>query len=845
MTLPYRLTICQLDHSYSNPTQGLVKVIFEKIDDYYYPINSKEHFCETSNIFITKGYDDIEEKFLDQLFEVKAFHTKNEIGDGDCRYVSTSDNIDPFTHTLGCAEIIKSSLPKQSNSTIPVNKLPITKTIFLEYAEKLHGPFNVLNRVETENEDGMAEITIEAKPVPLKSINGEIVLPAFNYFSIDMINLKESMVSSNVDIYRQFIANILNVLNNVDKNSFVDFISDEMIISKYGQVIANNPQIRNFTKGQIRLIKDKVTKLKEYRVHKDRYERLFELFNYPDLWDRERNLILEEYFSSEKGQEIINQYFENNKDIVLAEKLKSLEQDIKAEEANLRTNIDELELTVNMLETSIRNKKQELQAVQNEDYNDKIKVTEQVKIITDQELEKKRDELAGVEKELTHIKEKYRKYTNLDELEDRVGNLKSVMSYQEDEIKSLEEQKEKIANEIHDKNNELLNKLVELKPKVDMLSGVLSTEKRTPIDFSNSKNYTIESFNVDAQQVVLENIDENLNKLGRKLDFEELSNVVISIAQSQFTLFSGLPGTGKTSLAKLLGRAMGVERRLLSIPVARGWTSQRDIIGFYNTLSQSYVPSATGLYDLLSQVQNLDDGNQNSSAIVLLDEFNLSQPEHYFSPFMEMADPESNRIIHTGDPKMSQLLVPNYVRFIGTINNDESVQNLTPRMIDRSAVIHFDDIVTTSSVGMSENHENTSDSLFHILSGNDFIQLFNTNTLNLPEDISNILDDIVEALNTDNPKYGSPIIVSYRKIKAIRSYYSIASPIMISGKLTALDYAVSQHIIPLIHGYGQGFGQRLRNLLSIIPSEMNRTRKRLERMIAIGEQNLHTFGAFL
>jgi MoxR-like ATPase len=644
---------------------------------------------------------------------------------------------------------------------------------------------------------------------------------------------------------RRFLANIRDVLNYVDPDSFVDFISDEMVISRYGSDIANNPQIRNFTKSQIRLIKDKVSKFKDYRQNKGRYERLFDLFSYPEKWDRERSIMLDEYFLSEKGQQSINSYFDKNKEAILADKLKLIEQETEEHKKKLNADLKTLNTSLANITTAIRNKKEELQRYQNEDIDVDVKSIEQIRQFTDEKLEKKREELAKLEERYNQLKNEYQEYEDLDMIEKRVNELDGAKSYLERSIRELDEQKEKISAEIHDKNNVLLEKLVSLKPQVDMLSGVLPTDKRIPIDFTNKKNQTITTFNVDTQQDVLNNINDQLNGLGRKLDdYEELANVVISIAQSQFTLFSGLPGTGKTSLAKLLGQAMGLNQRLLSIPVARGWTSQRDVIGFYNTLSQSYVPSATGMHDLLSQIQMPNDGHNHSTAIILLDEFNLSQPEHYFSPFMEMADPESSRILYTGDPKMPQLIVPEYVRFLGTINNDESVQTLTPRMIDRSAVIHFDDIITSSSVNISQSKEDLESSP-QVLSGFDFIKLFNSNSVQLPSDVASILDDIVSALNEDKPEYGNPIVVSYRKIKAINNYYSVASPIMISGKLTALDYAVSQHVIPLIHGYGHGFGKRLTDLLTKVPTEMVRTRKRIERIISLGEQNLHTYGAFL
>ena len=125
-------------------------------------------------------------------------------------------------------------------------------------------------------------------------------------------------------------------------------------------------------------------------------------------------------------------------------------------------------------------------------------------------------------------------------------------------------------------------------------------------------------------------------------------------------------------------------------------------MGFYNALSSSFNSSATGLYELLTHLDfEIKAGMEGAPAICLLDEFNLSQPEHYFSPFLEMADPESKRIIATGDQDSPYIEVPRYLRFLGTINNDESVQSLTPRMLDRSAIISFDDIEPDYNMSLS------------------------------------------------------------------------------------------------------------------------------------------------
>ncbi|HDU2975122.1 TPA: hypothetical protein RFJ45_005481, partial [Klebsiella pneumoniae subsp. pneumoniae] len=73
-----------------------------------------------------------------------------------------------------------------------------------------------------------------------------------------------------------------------------------------------------------------------------------------------------------------------------------------------------------------------------------------------------------------------------------------------------------------------------------------------------------------------------------------------------------------------------------------------------------------------------------------------------------------------------------------------------------------------------------------------------------------ILDSIVEALSAPIKRTTS-IRVSQRKINAMKRYCHVANEI--EGMHTPpLDYAVSQHILPLIDGYGSAFKERLIDL---------------------------------
>ena len=109
------------------------------------------------------------------------------------------------------------------------------------------------------------------------------------------------------------------------------------------------------------------------------------------------------------------------------------------------------------------------------------------------------------------------------------------------------------------------------------------------------------------------------------------------------------------------------------------------------------------------------------------------------------------------------------------------------------------------------------------------------------------LNKIIDVLHDENPEYGQPIIVSQRKQLAIARYCHIARDNMIEvSKLRALDYAISQHILPLINGSGEQYGERLNKLLEKIPkNSFNLSYPQLHRIIQIGKSEIDTFNFFV
>ena len=75
-------------------------------------------------------------------------------------------------------------------------------------------------------------------------------------------------------------------------------------------------------------------------------------------------------------------------------------------------------------------------------------------------------------------------------------------------------------------------------------------EQRTEQQKDNGLNNEL---NINKNDKELKNeIVEILSKNNRKFDSHFIDNILISIHQNTLTLFAGLPGTGKTSLVRLL-----------------------------------------------------------------------------------------------------------------------------------------------------------------------------------------------------------------------------------------------------------------------------------------------------
>jgi len=168
-----------------------------------------------------------------------------------------------------------------------------------------------------------------------------------------------------------------------------------------------------------------------------------------------------------------------------------------------------------------------------------------------------------------------------------------------------------------------------------------------------------------------------------------------------FAILTGLSGSGKTSLARAYAKALialtsgpeEVPRRLLTIPVAPGWTDPSSLLGYVNPLRPSEYVTTPFLRLLISCASH-----PSKVHVAVLDEMNLSHPEQYLAPLLSGMEVEDEALVFHGEegdldgvPARLERYPANLV-LIGTVNMDETTHGLSDKVLDRAITIEFWDI---------------------------------------------------------------------------------------------------------------------------------------------------------
>lgn len=346
--------------------------------------------------------------------------------------------------------------------------------------------------------------------------------------------------------------------------------------------------------------------------------------------------------------------------------------------------------------------------------------------------------------------------------------------------------------------------------------------------------------------------------LDRGFHFEPdlLARYVASIAAKPFVILAGVSGTGKSKMAELVAEYYSVagttpvaasavsdpevgdefifvageskpdKSRFALVPVRPDWIDNQSIMGFVNPITGRY--ESTLALDLMlrasASLEKSPDKAAASRFFMLLDEMNLARVEHYFSDWLACS--ESRRFQpdgtisqqpiplhrHTeaktsfmggGDSESTEINVPNALAIptnlivTGTVNVDETTFGFSPKVLDRSMVIEFNDVDLD---GMRHGAAATEEHGYRFPDTLPLFRLATTETFQaLPQETHNHLVAINRIMERAQLHFG------YRSAAEISLFMEIYDGILPEDgedamMLKALDGALLQKVLPRIQG---------------------------------------------
>ena len=247
-------------------------------------------------------------------------------------------------------------------------------------------------------------------------------------------------------------------------------------------------------------------------------------------------------------------------------------------------------------------------------------------------------------------------------------------------------------------------------------------------------------------------------------------------------------------------------RRTLLVPVRSDWTDQSEVFGYYDPISQRY--SVTSVLEFLLDAQQFP----NEPFHLILDEMNLSKVEYYFSDFLSCLEsrickPDGSveqvpiRLHNQGsvvptthvniEEVPESIELPSNLYVTGTVNVDETTYMFSPKVLDRSNVIEFNEVNLEGSASSNEDrftlktlpefkdHDPVSSDDFHHM-------------------ISEAMRQKIAALNKCLDGRGHNF--GYRTAFEMARFIDKATTYAEAVAEVAFDIQITQKVLPKLHG---------------------------------------------
>lgn len=592
-------------------------------------------------------------------------------------FVTTTTGVFVSTTLVKNNSEVESQIIRQENNKLKELLSPQSELDYLRQQQKLLSA--EINNLQQEKVDLQTRIT------KIKEENS-------NLEDLESRAIKSKELKTQINEFTSELSTIKTQIQEREKHKEnLSFVSNQFV-QKQAELEDLKQQLKELNATQEKLAVARVnyqTLQQEYFTLENQQNNIQEEIN--NLNNR-KEVIQEEINQKQQDELKLNNVKEElehkqNELIKLNEKIENLNQK-SAELEIFRVTYDTLQKEYQTVEEQQQNLSLEIPRLQ----------SERDRILTEiQTIESKAQQADLLRRELEELEAQIRIKRNelqslkrqIDKSEAYKANLENEINFYELKIKTLEHKVKELKGEINQLKDEikgLKEETEEIKNSVKYAFQALETP--ITIKAKNIKNFASESefltgFKTYLKAKGLTFSERVINAFHTSLKVQDISALVI---------LAGISGTGKSELPQAYAEFIGAP--LVMLPVQPRWDSPQDLQGFFNYIEKKYKP--TELMRHLYQHQRQED-LKNRMVLVLLDEMNLARVEYYFSDFLSKLETRRNKLtfleIEAGSLSLpdeeKRVKIPEQFLFVGTMNEDETTQTLSDKVLDRANILTF------------------------------------------------------------------------------------------------------------------------------------------------------------
>lgn len=176
----------------------------------------------------------------------------------------------------------------------------------------------------------------------------------------------------------------------------------------------------------------------------------------------------------------------------------------------------------------------------------------------------------------------------------------------------------------------------------------------------------------------------------------QIAQYITAVRTKPFVILAGISGTGKSKLPALVAEATGGAATL--IPVRPDWTDSAEVLGYTN-LEENFRPGP------LLEIAQTATLNPDQFHTCIMDEMNLARIEQYCPEFLSKIEdrkPQPHggyrtaplvwQISKDDDAVWREVVIPENLAIIGTVNMDESTHDFSRKVLDRAFTIELSEV---------------------------------------------------------------------------------------------------------------------------------------------------------